>query len=731
MYHGQKRIPALSLTLILATSLPVRSGQEPKEAEKQEPVVIGATEVVVDVIVTDKKNRIIPDLKPEEFELFEDGVKQRLKAVWLERRPEVAASSEVTAPAGPESTTDRIPVVPRRLSNLIALVFDNLSMARQSQVFARRAAVDYIEDLAPDDRVAVFGIDTRLFLVQPFTGEKKLLKKAIEQVTAGTSRQFASSAEAVERLLQSRAGEGAPEATRLAAAASRPSPGGNLAAEMEAVLLNTFRSFESLEREAQARATVLALLAIIRGQQRLPGRKAVIFFSEGFSLLSSVSSQFESVIDAANRSNVAFYTIDAGGLRIESEGERVSRELSVLAEARARGADPTRVEGGESMLGRAESLARYDRQSVLTELAEATGGLAVRNTNDLRLGLSRIDEDMRGYYVLTYEPSNQTFDGRFRTIAVKVNRPDVKVRARSGYSALRTLDAAPVFSFERPLLEMIYSASPPQDFTFQPAVFHFPGPAQASEISIIAHLPASLVSLVEDRAEGAEKKKKEHDQSKSYVGELGLLALIKDARGLVVRKLSQTYHLTTSTPQGDPVTSSVLSFQRTVPLAPGTYQVEMAARDAHSGRASVAKLSLAVPASSSALRLSSIVPTKGGQSVGVAERDEHDPLQYGYTRIVPNLSRTFSKTADQKMMFYFTVQAMPSASVRAKVEFLQRGQVLAQAPGALPAPNQNGRIQFVAEFPLAPFPEGVYDIRITVEDGTHRASEQTSLTVIN
>jgi hypothetical protein len=131
------------------------------------------------------------------------------------------------------------------------------------------------------------------------------------------------------------------------------------------------------------------------------------------------------------------------------------------------------------------------------------------------------------------------------------------------------------------------------------------------------------------------------------------------------------------------------------------------------------------------LRLSSIVPTKGGESLRAQERDPNNPFHFGQILMMPELDRQFSKSADQKMMFYFTVQATPSASVRAKVEFLQHGQVLAQAPGALPAPDPDGRIQFVAEFPLAPFPEGDYDVRITVEDGTNRASEQTSFTVVN
>jgi len=366
---------------------------------------------------------------------------------------------------------------------------------------------------------------------------------------------------------------------------------------------------------------------------------------------------------------------------------------------------------------------------VLEELAEATGGLAIRNTNDLRSGLSRIDEDMRSYYILTYAPGNQSFDGRYRTIQVKVNRPDVQVRGRTGYFALRTADASPVFGFEQPLFNVLAQASPPRDFPVHFGAMHFPTRAQAANVSVVAEIPASVVNF---NPATVDEKKKKKDEKPPYVGQLGIMALVKDAQGVVMRKLSQNFTLSYPADQPEEIKKSNVVFYRTTPLPPGAYQIDMVARDAKSGQASVHRASLKVPASpSTALRLSSIVPTKSGETLQAQERDLNNPFHFGQILVMPNLDRRFSKSADQKMMFYFTVQATPSASVRAKVEFLQQGQVLAQAPGALPAPDQDGRIQFLAEFPLAPFPEGDYDVRITVEDGTNRASEQTSFTVVN
>ncbi|MDW8238895.1 MAG: VWA domain-containing protein [Acidobacteriota bacterium] len=709
--------------------------QDQKGALEQEAIKLTATEVVVDVIVTDKKNKTIVDLTPADFEVYEDGIKQTITSVRLERRGR-DASVRMTG----EKPSTANPVAPAtgsvaRQPNLVILVFDNLSLARGSQIHAARAAREYLEKIGPDDWIAVFGIDLRLFMIQQFTRDREALKKAVEIAASSTSRQFTSSAEALERLLQTR-GEGQPVSQQLAeAAATRLSPTGDVSRQLDSVLINTFRSFELFEREAQARASVLALLALIRGQQSLPGRKTVILFSEGFSIPSSVAGQFRSVIGNANRYNVAFYTVDAGGLRVESEGGRVSDQVSALATARAAGADPTIVEGGESMLGRVETIGRLNTQSVLVELAEATGGLAIRNTNDLRAGLARIDEDTHTYYVLTYAPSNQDFDGRFRKISLKVNRDDVRVRARSGYFALPSSDAMPVLPHEEPLFEALRVTPRPADFPLKVASLQFPlpPPRMTNSVQVVAEIPADRIVLTEDKPASKEKKKDGgKDEPKNYVGQLAVMALVKDARRAVVRKLSQNYAVSVRADRLDAFKSNKILFYRNTDLEPGQYQIELIARDAGSGKASVQQVSLNVPAGSAApLRLSSIVPVGNVETLRPGERNEGNPFQYGNVTIMPNMDRVYKKSSDQKMLFYFMVQADPTATVNVKIEFIHKYQVVGQSSGALPAPDARGQIQYVAEFPTASFPTGAYDLRVTVTDGTHRVVERTSFTVVD
>lgn len=733
-----RTLPLVTLLFFVLFSF----GQNIREkVQQKESFIVSATEVVVDVIVNDKNNRMVKDLGPSDFEIYEDGVKQTIQSVQLVQREAVSViepkpAANPAGPSGSDQPSASRRIAPPLMMNPVALIFDNLTLRPENRVFVRRAARDYIEKIAENDRLAVFGVDTQLFLVQTFSNDKKALQDAVDQVIDGNSREFGLSGQSFEakRREERAIKQGIPlSAMGRTQALSTLDAAGIIAGAdvgfpVDAVLRDVFSSFYAFEREVQTKANVLALLSIVRGLQQLPGRKSVIFFSEGSSLPTSVVGAFESVIGAANRSGVAFYTIDAAGLRLTTAANRAVIGLRALRNARLAGVDPTIVRGGQSTLGQAESLTRSNAESVLAELARSTGGVAIHNTNDLRSGLKRIDEDMRSYYLLTYAPTNRTFDGKFRNTQVKVGRPGVKVRSRSGYFALNTMDSSPIFHFERPLLDLIFAATPPRDFALKLVAMHFPTASGAVSVPIVAEIPAQIVSF-EDAQLPSDRAEKGAQQKPTYVGQLAVLVLVTDAEGVVVKKLSQDYRLGYTSEREDDVRNSTLTFYRRIQLPAGNYQVKAVARDAGSARASVTSFPLTIAKSSNpTLRLSSIVPTSGAAPLIAGQEDTDNPFLFDQVSITPNLDQRFLKS-DEQMMFYFTVQTKPHASVKAKVEFLQAGQVLAQAPGTLPAADATGRIQFVASFPLDPFPVGDYQVRVTVDDGSVEVSGQTSFKV--
>jgi VWFA-related protein len=146
---------------------------------------------------------------------------------------------------------------------------------------------------------------------------------------------------------------------------------------------------------------------------------------------------FRSMLNRANRANVSFYALDPRGVVVfDTPIDQVRTGLSVPG-------NPTIP----SVITDAARLST--RQSSLRDLATATDGLAILNTNDVASGFRRISADLSSYYLLGYYSTGK-LDGRFHRISVSVKRKDVDVRARSGFEAAKDSDveaaAAPVVS---------------------------------------------------------------------------------------------------------------------------------------------------------------------------------------------------------------------------------------------------------------------------------------------
>src|SRR6185295_13076123 len=287
--------------------------------------------------------------------------------------------------------------------------------------------------------------------------------------------------------------------------------------EMETRILE---NFESLERDQQGFATINSLLAVITPMRNLPGRKTVIFFSEGLSLPPAVQAKFPSVINAANRANVSIYAIDSAGLRIESGAAEAAKEINSLAARRmqqtARGSDSIQSQPYIKALERNEDLLRLDPRSGLGQLADQTGGFLIHDTNDLKIGLQRIDDDMRAYYVLTYVPKNEDYNGQFRHITVKLTRPNVEAQTRKGYYAVESVGQFAMLDYEAPAIAALRNArSNPSPFAFRAAAVDFPATSRPGLAMILAEAPLSSFTL----AAGSDKK--------TYNADFSIIALVR------------------------------------------------------------------------------------------------------------------------------------------------------------------------------------------------------------
>jgi VWFA-related protein len=190
-------------------------------------------------------------------------------------------------------------------------------------------------------------------------------------------------------------------------------------------LLESKARYVAGSARSSARSPLLTLAALSREVGRLPGRKTLLFFSDGFAS-EETEADIRAVIGEAARSSVVIYTLDTRGL------DRGTASSDIIA-----GVVPKA--GGYGAL--TSQMMLDAGQDAPTRLATATGGLAVRNENDFSRALREIADDTSSYYVLGYRLTNAAFDGRLHTVTVRVNRPGLAARARRSYVALEPAPA--------------------------------------------------------------------------------------------------------------------------------------------------------------------------------------------------------------------------------------------------------------------------------------------------
>jgi VWFA-related protein len=278
--------------VLLSLLLQVAGGQNPTlPAAEQQPIQVNTTEVLLDVLVKDKKDRPVRDLKPEEIEVYEDGVKQTLDSVRL--------ISLETEKKGASKNGESRPPVPTSLQeiNLVTLVFDHFDAIHTQS--ARSVASNYLDKTLNDHmfvRVMVAG--SRLYVIEQFTNDRKKLERAIANATVTTEK---SHVEASDRITNSL--KGLTQATP-------PSTSESIEITLARLTLNTLEQAKKAPQVSKAAAPIFSLLYVARAQQNLAGRKIVVYFANRPYIQPGLKDVLQTTISEANRGNVSFYAVD-------------------------------------------------------------------------------------------------------------------------------------------------------------------------------------------------------------------------------------------------------------------------------------------------------------------------------------------------------------------------------------------------------------------------------------
>jgi VWFA-related protein len=739
----------ISLFVVIAL-LCARSGADPLAQETAQrpngsPYGASTTAILVDVVVRDGRGRPVLDLGAEEFAVFEDGVAQKIDSfsrvtrgggIGIGVKFRNSGGTLAVNPTG-APPDEPLPAPSPNEESTTALVFDHLSS--DALALAQRATLHYIPMNGDSEtRVAVFASDPGVRIVQPYTTDRAAIREGVRKVLPAGTAASEQSSERRDQVMERRkqlAGElEAGAAGASSGTASGAAIGSELGArEQELKLLDMERSmidsFDSMDREHRGYDTALSLMTVIGTLAEVPGRKSIVFFSEGLPVSPVLSAKLDHVIDYANRSNVTVYAVDARGLRTQSSTSEARKRMQEFAEQRLQqiSTGSTRTDAPITQgMERVEDTIRLDSRTGLARLSGDTGGFLIDESNDLSSAFRRIDEDNQFHYLLTYSPKNPIGDGKYRTIQVKVQRSGVEVFSRKGYRAIRaprSTESAP--TFETPALAMLNGTPLPNAFPLSAAGFTFPDPQHPGVVPIVVRLATDALKYDVDATRN------------SYSAQVAVVVRLKDAQGKDIQTLSQQYVMSGDAKDVAAARKGTILFYREPHLAPGVYTMEAIALDVVANQGSARISTVTVRATDpSALGMSSLVlvdhveqtesATPAPKASGEPERAA--PFYMGNSLIYPNVGEPVSKSASATLPFYFTVYRGTNAPLTAAAQLLKNGRVLAEAPVAL-AGNDSPRVQQLGQFPISGLAAGTYELRIRVNSGAQEAVQSAYFTL--
>ncbi|HWN10624.1 MAG TPA: VWA domain-containing protein [Pyrinomonadaceae bacterium] len=675
--------------------------QQQSEPREDDPDVVRITAnlVQIDAVVT-KDGKHVTDLKPEDFEILEDGKPQTITQFsYVSNVP--AASTAIAKPPASRPADPLAPVVPVKVRpnetrRTVVLLVDDLGISAENVVHVKQQLRTFLDkQLQPNDLVSIVTTGGKeVGALQQFTTDKRILSSAVDRLrwhpcSRGGSNVFAG---------------------------RRP---------------------QICAMDAKRR-TLQVLRFVLQGMRDLPGRKSMVVFSgslpyesqegplAGFDapgmeqlddLLPPVKSDDPGIGDQLGPQNSASAMVQA----LQHIAELAIRASVVIYGVDTRGLQPTAMQAVDepfrgpqhvrdqrmtrSLAGRSAFL--VDGREGLRLLSSETGGFTVFNSNDFQLG--RVMEDQAGYYLIGYRPSDETFNRRFHHIRVRAKRSGVEVRTRKGFYGFSESEAtAPVLSARDNLNKALMSPFGANDVNVRLTTIYADDPAKGSVLRSLLFLNAQDLVFTH-LPDGMHEAK--FDLSSALFGDYGKVVSRQDEK--VTLRLKQARY--------EQVMREGVVYKFDRPAGtPGNFQFRVALHDPASSRIGAAGQFIQVPnLRAGRLAVSGILV--GGVG-GAAEQLRSGPAV-----------RQFQQGAGLNLVYLIynaaTDPATPLPRLTAQTRIFRDGEVVYTgkvAPIDLTGQTDLKRIAAGAQLELgSTLTPGDYVLQVIVEDQLAKEKDRT------
>ena len=553
-----------------AQETPAREVQEVSSQDTPATFKVRVNNVLVRVVVRDSYGKVVPNLRKEDFQLYDGRKLQTITSFTMESPRTHTVPLTTTHEAGDSSsdadpTTVKAAALPQRF---VSMVFDDIHMSMQDAVFVRDSATRFFSALAPSDRVSINTTSGQL--TQDFTDDHSMLEKALLGI--------------VPRPLSRHDVSDCPDMSYYQAdLIINKNDTQALAVATEETLQCAFNGDTRMLAAAQGQAQMAAqrtvsegdneteyayrhLEAILRRMTSLPGQRVIVLVSPGF-IMSTLQYDASGLVDRATRANVVINTIDARGLYAPDMGDIANPPRDALRTA------------GYKSTYRVE--AQNSQEDVLAQFADGTGGKFYHNRNDVDTAMREAGAAPEVSYVLGFSPQNLKFDGRFHTLKVGLTTKEkLNVQARHGYFAPRSAEDPAQITKEE-IQEALFSQEEILDIPVDLQTQFFKNDQSGARLSVLTRLDVKSVRF--RKALG-----RNNDQ-------LTIVTGIFDENGQYVTGVQKIIEMKLRDATYERLSRSGLTVKSSFDVKPGTYLVRLVVRDAEGAQMAARNGAVVIP----------------------------------------------------------------------------------------------------------------------------------------
>lgn len=510
-------------------------------------------------------------LSPEDFEIFENDNKQKITSFsFISSVPDPEAEKKAKADEFEIPPPPAAELKPSEIRRTIAIVVDDLSLSFESVEYIKRALKNFVRNqMQYGDLVAIIRASGGIGALQQFTANKPYLYESIDKIKWKKNR-----------------GNGQLSVFKPFSVGSGDLDSKGYDTDVPSDdIPNSEGSIDAFRKDVFVSGTLGAMQYVIDGIKPLPGRKSILLMSDGFDIFNkgksgltestSITEKLDTLIDSANQAAVVIYSIDTRGLQtlnFTAADDLGSRPIQNNIPNPGDAATTAVTQDKTEDLARDRRNSFASMQDGLNYLAKQTGGIFVRNTNDIYGGIKTMLDD-QSYYLIAYEPDNENFDpdkDRFNKLDIKVKRDDVKVRYRSGFfgtSGEQTNTASVNTSANERLNNALISPFPVSEIGVKLSSL-FQG-NEKSKLFINSLLYIDVSDLEFAEAENGRKK-----------AVFDLLAANFDENGVPTDQLNKTFTMEVTPEVFDRMKKEGFIYYFTLPIKEaGAYQMRVAIRD--------------------------------------------------------------------------------------------------------------------------------------------------------